>query len=147
MSSETIAPSPAAASASTGSLSTAPGQQRTTTKVPHMPALDGARGIFVILGPVIYHLRPKLLPGGILCLDLFFVLSSFLIVRLLLAEWDRTGTINLKAYAGRRARRLLPALIPTLGLLALYLVFFGTPEIVDKWAAGIASPSPSIPAR
>ena len=36
-------------------------------------------------------------------------------------------------------RRLLPALIPTLGLLALYLVFFGTPEIVDKWAAGIAS--------
>lgn len=123
--------------ASTSANEAAPA--RTSARVPHMPALDGARGIFVILGPVIYHLRPKLLPGGILCLDLFFVLSSFLIIRLLLSEWDRTGTINLKAYAGRRARRLLPALIPTLGLLALYLVVFGTPEIVDKWAAGIAS--------
>lgn len=108
-------------------------------KVRHMPALDGARGIFVILGPVIYHLRPDLLPGGVLSLDLFFVLSSFLIIRLLLAEWDRSGTINMKAYAGRRARRLLPALIPTLGVLAVYLAVFGTPSIVNKWAAGIAS--------
>ena len=95
-------------------------------KIRHMPGLDGARGLWVILGPLLYHARPEnvpggpsIVPGGILSLDLFFVLSSFLIVTIALKEWDLAGKIDLKGYAGRRARRLLPALLVALvGLTA-----------------------------
>ena len=70
-------------------------------KIRHMPGLDGARGLWVILDPL-YHARPEnvpsgpsIVPGGILSLDLFFVLSSF-IVSIALKEWDSTGKIDLK---------------------------------------------------
>ncbi len=75
--------------------------------IPHVRALDGLRGVAVI-GVMLFH--SELLAGGYLGVDLFFVLSGFLITSLLLAEETRTHTIALGAFWARRARRLLPAL-------------------------------------
>lgn len=71
--------------------------------------LDGLRAVAVGL-VVVYHLFPDLLPGGFLGVDIFFVISGFLITTLLLSEHERTGRIALGSFWRRRARRLLPAL-------------------------------------
>ena len=95
----------------------------------HLPALNGLRGVAVI-GVVAYHLQLGWAKGGYLGVDLFFVLSGFLITTLLLEEWVGSGRISLAAFWGRRARRLLPALFLVVAALALYLVcnaVFGGP--------------------
>ncbi len=76
----------------------------------HVAALDGLRGLAVV-GVVAYHAWPRRLPGGFLGVDVFFVLSGYLITSLLVDEHRRTGRIGLAAFAGRRVRRLLPALL------------------------------------
>ena len=73
------------------------------------PALDGLRGI-AVAAVVVNHLRPNALPGGWLGVDVFFVLSGYLITSLLLTERTATGRIDLGRFYSRRARRLLPAL-------------------------------------
>ena len=128
------------------SSSAQPPQRVGSRRLPYMPALDGLRGVFVVLGPLLYHARPEsvrggpdILPGGILSLDLFFVLSSFLIVSIALREWDSKSRIDLAAYAGRRVRRLLPALLLALSAVTLYLVLAGDPDLVPRWTGAIVS--------
>ncbi|WP_432837683.1 acyltransferase family protein [Dactylosporangium sp. CA-092794] len=77
------------------------------------PALDGLRAVAVV-AVVLYHLRAPWLPGGFLGVDLFFVLSGYLITGLLLRDAER-GPLDLAAFWVRRARRLLPALVVMLG--------------------------------
>ena len=90
----------------------------------HLPALDGVRGVAVI-GVILYHLGYSWASGGYLGVDLFFVLSGFLITSLLLEDWARSGRLRLGAFYGRRARRLLPALCLMLVLVALYVALNG----------------------
>lgn len=104
------------------------------------------RGFWVVLGPLLYHARPEsiqggpeIVPGGILSLDLFFVLSSYLIVSIALREWDANGRIDLVAYAGRRVRRLFPALFLVLAFLSIYLAVVNDPDLVDRWTGAIIS--------
>ncbi len=73
-------------------------------------ALDGMRAVAVI-AVVVFHAGLSWLPGGFLGVDVFFVLSGYLITTLLLTEADRTGRVDLSAFWARRAGRLLPALI------------------------------------
>jgi len=73
------------------------------------PALDGLRAV-AVAAVFAYHLNPRWLPGGFLGVDVFFVLSGFLITSLLLDEWRRVRTIRVGAFYRRRARRLLPGL-------------------------------------
>jgi peptidoglycan/LPS O-acetylase OafA/YrhL len=87
----------------------------------HLPALSGLRAL-AVLGVLAYHLQLGWASGGYLGVDLFFVLSGFLISTLLLEEWVATGTINLPGFWSRRARRLLPALFLVVLALALYVV-------------------------
>ncbi len=76
----------------------------------HVPELDGLRGL-AILSVIIHHqLTPFSLHGGFLGVDLFFVLSGFLITSLLLGEYRKTATISLKNFYMRRLLRLGPAL-------------------------------------
>ena len=75
----------------------------------YSPALDGLRAL-AVSAVVVYHFAPRLLPAGFLGVDVFFVVSGFLITRILLAEIGATGTVGLRAFWGRRIRRLLPAL-------------------------------------
>ncbi|HEX7835341.1 MAG TPA: acyltransferase family protein [Pseudolysinimonas sp.] len=71
--------------------------------------LDGVRAVAVLL-VILYHLSPGAVIGGYIGVDLFFVVSGFLITTLLLREREATGRIGLGAFWRRRARRLLPAL-------------------------------------
>lgn len=72
--------------------------------------LDGVRAVAVTL-VILFHLTPGTTIGGYLGVDLFFVVSGFLITTLLLREREETGRIRLRAFWSRRARRLLPALV------------------------------------
>jgi peptidoglycan/LPS O-acetylase OafA/YrhL len=78
------------------------------THLQHVPALDGLRGL-AVAAVVAFHVG--LLRGGWLGVDLFFVLSGYLISRLLFVEYTTTGRIDLKQFWSRRGRRLLPALL------------------------------------
>lgn len=74
-----------------------------------LAALDGVRGIAIAI-VMLFHFRSKAwVPGGFLAVDLFFVLSGFLITALLVSEYRRSGSIDLPAFYLRRALRLLPA--------------------------------------
>jgi peptidoglycan/LPS O-acetylase OafA/YrhL len=96
----------------------------------HLPALDGLRGL-AVAGVVWFHLGGRfgaLVRGGYLGVDLFFVLSGYLITSVLLAEVARTGSVNLRAFWVRRARRLLPALLSIMPAIALYARVFAKPN-------------------
>ncbi|TQS42192.1 acyltransferase family protein [Cryptosporangium phraense] len=85
-------------------------QRTERLRLSHRPALDGLRAVAVVV-VLLFHGGVSWLPGGWLGVDAFFVLSGYLITTLLLAEHERTGRIRLAAFWGRRARRLLPALL------------------------------------
>ena len=74
-----------------------------------LPGLDGLRGI-AVLAVIIYHADVSLLVGGFLGVDVFFVLSGFLITSLLIDELTRTNTVDRARFYMRRIRRLMPAL-------------------------------------
>jgi peptidoglycan/LPS O-acetylase OafA/YrhL len=74
----------------------------------YLPALDGLRAVAVLL-VLLFHAGVSFFNNGFVGVDVFFVLSGFLITRLLLAEMERTATINLRTFYARRVRRLLPA--------------------------------------
>ncbi len=88
-----------------------------------VPALDGLRALSV-LGVMLYH--GGALSGGFLTIDVFFVLSGFLITSLLLGEWATRLTIRLGQFWTRRARRLLPALLVMLLAVAIYAKIFAS---------------------
>jgi peptidoglycan/LPS O-acetylase OafA/YrhL len=88
----------------------------------YLPALDGLRAL-AITGVIAFHLGYGWASGGYLGVDLFFVLSGFLITTLLLEEWLQSGVVKLARFWGRRARRLLPALLL---MVALVVVFVAT---------------------
>lgn len=94
--------------------------------IPHLPALDGLRGV-ALLGVLFFHSR-KLLVGGYLGVDLFFVLSGYLITSLLISERAATGRIALGAFWIRRARRLFPALLSLMPAIALYCWLVAQPD-------------------
>ncbi|MGK2948804.1 MAG: acyltransferase family protein [Acidimicrobiales bacterium] len=83
----------------------------------HIPALDGLRGVAVV-AVLLFH--AGYLRGGYLGVDAFFVLSGFLITSLLLDEVRRSGRVDLRAFWGRRARRLLPAMFAVVLAVAAY---------------------------
>ena len=74
-----------------------------------LPGLDGLRGI-AVLAVIIYHAEASLLVGGFLGVDVFFVLSGFLITTLLIDELTQTNTVDRARFYLRRIRRLMPAL-------------------------------------
>jgi len=75
-----------------------------------LAGLDGLRAL-AIVAVLAFHLDPSWLPGGFLGVDVFFVVSGFLITTLLVRERTRDGRIDLPGFWARRARRLLPALL------------------------------------
>ncbi|MBM3693891.1 MAG: acyltransferase [Actinobacteria bacterium] len=89
------------------------------TRFTYKPALDGLRAV-AVLAVVAYHFGAGWLQGGFLGVDLFFVLSGYLITSLLLIERRNTGTIRFGAFWARRFRRLLPALFVLLVAVALW---------------------------
>ena len=83
------------------------------------PALDGMRGMMTV-GVFVAHVSYQWLPGAILFMDAFFMMSSFFITRLLLKDWHRSGRIHFAAFYVRRLRRLYPALLAMVAPIALF---------------------------
>ena len=102
---------------------TAPQQE--VKKLGYQPALDGLRAISV-LAVVFYHADFVLLPGGFLGVEVFFVISGFLITTLLTEERMTKGQIDLKQFWIRRARRLLPALYLLLAVVSVAAILVYT---------------------
>ena len=89
----------------------------------YIPSLDGIRALSV-LAVIVYHANKLWLPGGFLGVEVFFVISGYLITLLLLAESEKSGTVSLKQFWLRRARRLLPALwVVVLGVVVFAALF------------------------
>ncbi len=80
--------------------------------IQYIPAIDGLRALAVI-AVMLYHLGFNWIPGGFLGVDLFFVISGYVITRLLLDSIEQSGGLDLRGFYLARARRLLPALIFT----------------------------------
>jgi len=101
----------------------------------YRPEIDGLRAV-AVLAVVLYHADASLLPGGFVGVDVFFVISGYLITRLLITEWERTGRIDFAAFYARRVRRLLPALIAMiLAVLAGMLLLMGRHEALIESTA------------
>jgi len=90
-------------------------------KLPFLPGLDGVRAIAVV-AVLLFHLPQRVLPGGFLGVDVFFVLSGFLITSLLLGEMETTERLRFGAFYARRARRLLPALLAVLAVSSVLVL-------------------------
>ncbi len=82
-----------------------------------------------VIAVLVYHANSEWLSGGFLGVEVFFVISGYLITLLLMAERERTGTVRLGAFWARRARRLLPALFLMLFLLLTYTWIFRSSEL------------------
>ena len=105
----------------------------------HLRALDGLRGVAVLV-VVLYHFSPGAAPGGFFGVDIFFVLSGFLITGLLVTEWNKVGRISLPTFWIRRARRLLPALFLVLAVVGIWTLFLTNhAEAHDVAIDGLAS--------
>ncbi len=108
----------------------------------HRPALDGVRAV-AVLAVVLFHAAPIAgwhLDGGFIGVDVFFVLSGYLITTLLLREWAATGRLRLGAFWGRRVRRLVPALVVVLtASLVAVAVLYRWDDVVDNRNEALAS--------
>lgn len=105
-------------------------------RMPHLGGLDGIRAV-AVAGVVIYHLGAPWMRGGFLGVDVFFVLSGYLITTLVLDEVERSGGFSFRRFYARRARRLLPAL--ALLLVAMAGVAVAMPSEAAELRADIAA--------
>ncbi len=96
--------------------------------VPYVPGLDGLRAL-AVLAVIVYHANREWLGGGFLGVEVFFVISGYLITLLLIAERERVGTVSLKQFWIRRARRLLPALFTLLIGTITYCAIFDSDRL------------------
>jgi peptidoglycan/LPS O-acetylase OafA/YrhL len=99
----------------------------------YRPALDGIRALAV--GSVVaYHFGWKALPGGFLGVDVFFVLSGYLITSILLSEHARRGSISMSGFYSRRVRRLFPALALVVVAVSIDTVRHANPlQLADRF--------------
>ena len=96
---------------------------RAAGEMGYLPGLDGLRAI-AIIGVLLYHAGIDWVPGGFLGVDVFFVLSGFLITSLILEEYDRSGRVDFKRFYLGRARRLLPAVLLMLLIVGAAVLLF-----------------------
>src|SRR5215813_25637 len=88
-------------------------------KLAYVPALDGLRA-FAVAAVIALHAGLGFSAGGALGVDVFFVISGYLITSLLLGEADRKGRIDYGAFVVRRVRRLMPALVAMLVIVGVF---------------------------
>ena len=127
-----LCPNPAKAIRHTGKIATtlAPPReaQSQISQVPYLPGLDGLRALAVV-AVMIFHANHDWLPAGFLGVEVFFVISGYLITLLLISEHERNGQVSLGAFWGRRFRRLLPALALTLVGVTAYCALFADEQL------------------
>ena len=94
------------------------------SKLRFIPEVEGLRGI-AVLSVLLFHLNKSFLPGGYLGVDIFFVISGFLITSISLSEFAATGSISISEFYRKRIKRILPlfCLVVLVTLVAGYLLF------------------------
>lgn len=117
-----------------GTANTAPEAAR----IPHLGGLDGLRALAVI-AVVLFHTELGWFSGGFLGVDVFFVISGYLITSLLLAEWRQTKGTDVVAFWLRRARRLLPAVYLAITAVVTFSVMFLPKEVASLRSDAVAS--------
>ena len=101
----------------------------------YIHSVDGLRAV-AVLAVLLYHLGIDWIPGGFLGVDLFFVISGYVITGLILDSIARSGTLDLRAFYLSRIRRLVPALIAMLVFTTLFIGVYA-PETVRRFVADI----------
>jgi peptidoglycan/LPS O-acetylase OafA/YrhL len=101
----------------------------------YIHSVDGLRAVAVV-AVLLYHLGIDWIPGGFLGVDLFFVISGYVITGLILDSIARSGTLDLRAFYLSRIRRLLPALVAMLVFTTLFIGVYA-PETVRRFIADI----------
>ena len=103
--------------------------------IRHIPAIDGLRAV-AVLAVIFYHLGFAWIPGGFLGVDLFFVISGYVITRLLLDSIQRSGGLDLRGFYLARFRRLLPALLFMIVSTALFVGVWA-PEAIKRFLSDL----------
>jgi peptidoglycan/LPS O-acetylase OafA/YrhL len=106
--------------------------------IKYRPDIDGLRAI-AILSVLIFHIDPKYLSGGFVGVDIFFVISGFLITYIIKNEIETTSGFSFKNFYLRRARRLLPALFVTLFGSSIFAVLFFSPSLLSSFGGSLSS--------
>jgi len=99
----------------------------------YRPHIDGLRAI-AVLSVLVYHLEESLLPGGFVGVDIFFVISGFLITKLIVKELDESGSFSFRDFYIRRTRRLLPAMLTTFILCYVPAFILFSPQHLAEFA-------------
>lgn len=107
-------------------------------RLPYLAGLDGLRALAVI-AVVLYHAGIDFLPAGFLGVEIFFVISGYLITSLLLAERAAKGRVSLRRFWLRRARRLLPALFLLVAAVLSYFAIFLPNEVATVRGDAVAA--------
>jgi peptidoglycan/LPS O-acetylase OafA/YrhL len=101
----------------------------------YIQSVDGLRAV-AVLAVLLYHLGIGWIPGGFLGVDLFFVISGYVITGLILDSIERSGTLDIRAFYISRVRRLLPALLAMVIFTLLYIGVYA-PETVRRFLADL----------
>lgn len=120
------------------SPSTSDSAEKPQSRLGYLPALDGLRAL-AVLAVLFYHADVLWLPGGFLGVEVFFVVSGYLITSLLLSEYRANNSVSLLQFWKRRARRLLPALFALLIVVMVYAVICLPDEVASLRADVLAS--------
>ncbi len=107
-------------------------------RLPYMPGVDGLRAL-AVSAVLVYHLGAAWLPGGFLGVDVFFVISGFLITSLLLVEYRKRGRIDLVRFWIRRALRLFPAIVLMLAVVLVAMIILHPGEVARTRGPLLAS--------
>jgi peptidoglycan/LPS O-acetylase OafA/YrhL len=105
--------------------------QRASISSTHIPAIDGLRAL-AVFAVVLYHLGISWIPGGFLGVDLFFVISGYVITRLILDSIESTNGLDIKKFYAARIRRLFPGLIVLLIVTSILIALFA-PDAIRRF--------------
>ena len=109
--------------------------QRASISSTHIPAIDGLRAL-AVFAVVLYHLGISWIPGGFLGVDLFFVISGYVITRLILDSIESANGLDIKKFYAARIRRLFPGLIVLLVVTAVVIALFA-PDAIRRFIQDI----------
>ena len=109
--------------------------QRASISSTHIPAIDGLRAL-AVFAVVLYHLGISWIPGGFLGVDLFFVISGYVITRLILDSIESANGLDIKEFYAARIRRLLPGLVVLLIVTSVFTALFA-PDAIRRFISDV----------
>lgn len=107
-------------------------------KIDYRPDIDGLRAI-AVLSVLIFHIDSRYLSGGFIGVDIFFVISGFLITTIIKKEIEATGKFSFKNFYVRRVKRLFPALFFTLFITSIFAVLLFSPSLLSSFGGALAT--------